>query len=168
MNLKKLKIGDLKIATYNPRKELTEKDKEYQKIKNSIIEFGYVTPIIVNSDMTVISGHQRLKVLKDLKYEDIDCIIVDFDKNKEKLLNIALNKITGEWDYQKLETLFSELASADLDLSVTGFDEKEIDRFIKETEESITENAEVNLLDFSDEKFKCQCPKCGFMFDVNK
>ena len=75
MNLKKLKIGDLKMATYNPRKELTEKDKEYQKIKNSIIEFGYVTPIIVNSDMTVISGHQRLKVLKDLKYEDIDCII---------------------------------------------------------------------------------------------
>lgn len=53
-------------------------------------------------------------------------------------------------------------------MSVTGFDEKEIDRFIKETEESITENAEVNLLDFSDEKFKCQCPKCGFMFDVNK
>ena len=86
MNLTKLKIGDLKIATYNPRKELNEKDKEYQKIKNSILEFGYVAPIIVNKDMTVISGHQRIKVLKDLSYEEIECIVVDFDKNKEKLL----------------------------------------------------------------------------------
>lgn len=160
MNLKKLKIGDLKMATYNPRKELTEKDKEYQKIKNSIIEFGYVTPIIVNSDMTVISGHQRLKVLKDLKYEDIDCIIVKFDKNKEKLLNIALNKISGEWDYQKLEILLNELSKNEIDLSITGFDEKEINKIIKETEETINENVEVDLLDFSDEKFKCQCPKC--------
>lgn len=72
MNLTKLKIGDLKIATYNPRKELNEKDKEYQKIKNSILEFGYVAPIIVNKDMTVISGHQRIKVLKDLSYEEIE------------------------------------------------------------------------------------------------
>lgn len=64
MNLTKLKIGDLKIATYNPRKELNEKDKEYQKIKNSILEFGYVAPIIVNKDMTVISGHQRIKSFK--------------------------------------------------------------------------------------------------------
>ena len=108
--------------------------KEYQKIKNSIIEFGYVTPIIVNSDMTVISGHQRLKVLKDLKYEDIDCIIVKFDKNKEKLLNIALNKISGEWDYRKLESIFNELENSNVDLSLTGFDDKEIEKFVKETE----------------------------------
>lgn len=167
MNLKKLKIGDLKIEAYNPRKELTE-DKEYQKIKNSIIEFGYVIPIIINSDMTVISGYQRLKGLKDLKYEDIDCIVVEFDKNKEKLLNIALNKISGEWDYQKLENIFNELENINIDLSITGFDDKEIDKFIKDTEEIITENEEVNILDFSDEKFKCQCPKCGIMFDVNK
>ena len=118
--------------------------------------------------MTVISGHQRLKVLKDLKYEDIDCIIVKFDKNKEKLLNIALNKISGEWDYRKLESIFNELENSNVDLSLTGFDDKEIEKFVKETEELISKNEEVNILDFSDEKFKCQCPKCGFMFDVNK
>lgn len=168
MNLEKQKIGDLKIATYNPRKDLNEKDKEYQNIKNSIVEFGYVAPIIINADKTVISGHQRIKVLKDLGYEEIDCIVVDFDKNKEKLLNIALNKISGEWDYQKLESIFNELENSDIDLSVTGFEEKEINKLIKETEEIITENEEVDILDFSDEKFKCQCPKCGFMFDVNK
>lgn len=168
MNLKKLKIGDLQIATYNPRKELTEKDKEYQKIKNSIIEFGYVTPIVVNADMTVISGHQRLKVLKDLKYEDIDCIVVDFDKNKEKLLNVALNKISGEWDYQKLESIFNELENSNIDLSITGFEEKEINKLIKETEETMNENTEIDLSNFNDDKFQCKCPKCGFVFDIDE
>ena len=168
MNLKKVKIGDLKIATYNPRKELTEKDKEYQKIKNSIEEFGYVAPIIVNEDMTVISGHQRIKVLKDLQYKEIECIVVKFDKNKEKLLNIALNKISGEWDFQKLESIFNELEKDNIDLSITGFEEKEINKLIKETEEMINENEEISIDDFDDDKFQCKCPKCGFVFDARK
>lgn len=171
MELKKQKIGDLKIATYNPRKELNEKDKEYQKIKNSIIEFGYVAPIIINADKTVISGHQRIKVLKDLGYEEIDCIVVNFDKNKEKLLNIALNKISGEWDYQKLESIFNELDENNIDLLITGFDEKEINKLIKETEETeetMNENTEIDLDDFNDDKFQCKCPKCGFVFDMNE
>lgn len=168
MELKKQKIGDLKIATYNPRKELNEKDKEYQKIKNSIIEFGYVAPIIINADKTVISGHQRIKVLKDLRYEEIDCIVVNFDKNKEKLLNIALNKISGEWDYQKLESIFNELDENNIDLLITGFDEKEINKLIKETEETMNENTEIDLDDFNDDKFQCKCPKCGFVFDMNE
>ena len=168
MKLEKQKIGDLKIATYNPRKELSEKDKEYQKIKNSIVEFGYVAPIIINSDKTVISGHQRIKVLKDLGYEEIDCIVVDFDKNKEKLLNIALNKISGEWDYQKLESIFNELDENNIDLLITGFDEKEINKLIKETEETMNENTEIDLDDFNDDKFQGKCPKCGFVFDMNE
>lgn len=168
MELKKKKIGDLKIATYNPRKELNEKDKEYQKIKNSIIEFGYVAPIIINADKTVISGHQRIKVLKDLGYEEIDCIVVNFDKNKEKLLNIALNKISGEWDYQKLESIFNELDENNIDLLITGFDEKEINKLIKETEETMNENTEIDLDNFNDDKFQCKCPKCGFVFDMNE
>ena len=116
MKLEKLEINKLKMAEYNPRKELTEKDPEYIKIKKSINEFGYVSPIIINSDMTVISGHQRLKVLKDLGNTEIECIIVDFDKSKEKMLSVALNKISGEWDYQKLENLFNELATDNMDL----------------------------------------------------
>ncbi len=168
MNLKKLRIGDLVMATYNPRKDLTAKDKEYQKIKNSITEFGYVTPIIVNTDMTVISGHQRLKVLKDLEYEEIECIVVDFDKDKEKLLNVALNKISGEWDYQKLETMFNDLENNNIDLSITGFEEKEINKLLKETEEIMNDNTEIDITDFSDDKFQCKCPKCGFVFDADK
>jgi len=106
-------------------------------------------------------------VLKDLSYEEIECIVVDFDKNKEKLLNIALNKISGEWDYQKLENIFNELENSNIDLSITGFDEKEINKLIKETEETINDNVEVDLNEFNDDKFQCKCPKCGFVFDVD-
>lgn len=168
MNIQIINIEKLKTAEYNPRRDLKPEDKEYQKIKKSIIDFGYVEPVIVNSDMTVIGGHQRLKILKEMNHTDIECVVVDLDKNKEKALNIALNKIAGDWDYDKLEAIMEELKNTDVDLLVTGFDEKEIEKIFKESEEIINDNEEVQLSDFSDDKFKCQCPKCGFMFDVNK
>ena len=105
MEFRKLQITDLKPADYNPRKALKPADKEYQKIKNSITEFGYVDPVIVNDDMTVIGGHQRLTVLKDLGYREIECVVISVDKTKEKALNIALNKITGEWNKELLADL---------------------------------------------------------------
>ena len=86
-----LPIGQLKPAAYNPRKQLKPGDKEYEKIKKSIQEFGYVEPIIVNYDMTVIGGHQRLTVLKNLGYEEVQCVVVHIeDEHKVKALNIAL------------------------------------------------------------------------------
>lgn len=132
MNIQILKIENLKPAEYNPRKDLTPEDEEYQKIKKSLTEFGYVAPIIVNADMTVIGGHQRLKVLKELGYTEIECNIVDLDKNKEKALNIALNKITGEWDNGKLEELLAELKEADIDMDITGFSFDEVDNILKD------------------------------------
>lgn len=102
MDFKKIKIEKLIPAEYNPRKALKPGDKEYEKIKRSIEEFGYVDPVIVNKDMTIIGGHQRVTVLSDLGYDEIDCVVVDVDKNKEKALNIALNKITGEWNKELL------------------------------------------------------------------
>ena len=168
MKIQKIKILELREAEYNPRIDLKPGDAEFEKIRKSIEDFGFVEPIIINSDMTIIGGHQRYKVLKELGYEEIECSVVNLNKTKEKALNIALNKISGDWDYQKLEQLINELANEDIDLTVTGFEQKEIDKMIEETEEIIGKNAEVNLMDFSDDKFKCQCPKCGFMFDVNK
>lgn len=168
MNIQKISIEKLKPAEYNPRKDLKPEDEEYQKIKKSLIEFGYVAPVIVNSDMTVIGGHQRLKVLQDLGYTEIECNVVNLDKNQEKALNIALNKISGDWDYDKLEDLLAELKEADMNLLSTGFNEKEIEKIFKESEELINDNQEVDLSDFKDEKFQCKCPKCGFMFDAKK
>lgn len=132
MNIQKINILKLKPSEYNPRKDLKPEDEEYKKIKNSILEFGYVLPIIINSDMTVIGGHQRLKVLKELGYEQIQCIIVNLDKNKEKALNLALNKISGEWDDEKLEQILAELKETDIDMNITGFSNDEIDDILKE------------------------------------
>ena len=64
MEFKKLPIDSLVPASYNPRKKLKPGDSEFEKIKNSIAEFGYVDPVIVNRDLTVIGGHQRITVLK--------------------------------------------------------------------------------------------------------
>lgn len=132
MNIQKISIEKLKPAEYNPRKDLKPEDEEYQKIKKSLVEFGYVAPVIVNADMTVIGGHQRLKVLKELGYTEIECNIVDLDKDKEKALNIALNKITGEWDNAKLEELLAELKETDIDMDMTGFSFDEVDNMLKD------------------------------------
>lgn len=129
MEWKTLPIGQLKPAAYNPRKQLKPGDKEYEKIKNSIKEFGYVEPIIVNYDMTVIGGHQRLNVLKDLGYEDVQCVVVHIeDEHKVKALNIALNKITGAWNETMLADLLVDLQSVDFDLDLTGFEAPEVEQ----------------------------------------
>ena len=76
------KLADLKAAEYNPRKALTPDDAEYQKIRRSIEEFGYVDPIIINEDGTIIGGHQRATVLKDLGYQEVDVVVVALDKQR--------------------------------------------------------------------------------------
>lgn len=132
MEIQKITINKLIPATYNPRKDLKPSDAEYQKIKRSITEFGYVAPIIVNSNMTVIGGHQRLKVLKELGYTEVECVVVDLEQNKEKALNIALNKISGDWDNDKLEELLAELKQTDIDMDITGFSFDEVDEILKD------------------------------------
>lgn len=129
MEWKILPIGSLKPAAYNPRKQLKPGDKEYEKIKKSIEEFGYVEPIIVNYDMTVIGGHQRLTVLKNLGYEEVQCVVVHIeDEHKVKALNIALNKITGAWNEQLLADLIVDLQSVDFNVDLTGFEAPEVEQ----------------------------------------
>jgi DNA modification methylase len=128
MDFRKIKISDLKNAEYNPRVDLKPGDKEFEKIKNSITEFGYVEPIICNSDMTIIGGHQRAKVLRELGYKEIDCIVINIDKTKEKALNVALNKISGEWDFESLAKLLDELKNKDYNIELTGFDFSEAEK----------------------------------------
>jgi len=140
MEVQKIAIQKLNPANYNPRVDLQPGDKEYQKIKRSIEKFGCVEPIVINKDMTIIGGHQRLKVLKDLGYKEIECVIVDLDKNQEKALNIALNKITGLWDEDKLEELLLELKNNEFDLIDTGFDEEEINDIFSEYENDVEED----------------------------
>lgn len=124
--LKMLPVSVLKPAEYNPRKKLKKGDKEYKKIADSIREFGFADPLVVNADMTIIGGHQRLTVAMDLGYTEVPCAVVDVDKTREKALNIALNKITGAWDDQMLADLLKDLENVNFNLDFTGFEAPEI------------------------------------------
>lgn len=127
MKIQKIKISELNPAEYNPRKKLNPSDEAYKMLKASIKNFGYVDPIIVNiRTMTVIGGHQRLEVLKDLNYEYTECVVLDLDEKTEKELNISLNKNSGYWDNDKLEQLFDELKLSSEELFATGFTENEV------------------------------------------
>lgn len=125
--LKVLPVGVLRPAAYNPRKKLKPGDKEYEKIKNSIMEFGFADPLVINADMTIVGGHQRLAVAMELGYTEVPCAVVDVDKVREKALNIALNKITGAWDDSLLADLLKDIENSDFDLGKTGFDPPEIE-----------------------------------------
>lgn len=149
MNIKKIKLNDLIYADYNPRKALTPGDPEYKKIKRSIEQFGYVDPIIINSDNTIIGGHQRATVLSDLGYDEIEAVIVDLDKSEEKALNIALNKISGEWDMEKLAEVMAELEK-ELDATITGFDEEQIQGLIDQINEIAAQETEEDNFNVED------------------
>jgi len=131
MEIKKLKIEEINPSKYNPRKNLQPGDPEYEKLKKSIVEFDLVELLIVNKRTgNLISGHQRLKILKEIGTSEVRSVIVDLPESKEKALNLALNKISGDWDMPKLKDLLQELDTGEFDIEITGFDENEIEDLI--------------------------------------
>ena len=100
MNIKVMKLSELNPAKYNPRKALKPGDKEFEKLKNSIENFGYVERIVVNTRTgnTVISGHQRLSVLKYLGREEAERVLFDLDVNNGTALYVAMHTAVGGRD----------------------------------------------------------------------
>lgn len=146
MLIKQLPIGDLKPADYNPRKDLQPGDPEYDKLKRSLTEFGYVEPVIYNATTgRVVGGHQRLKVLADLGHDAVDCVVVELDETREKALNVALNKISGDWDEDKLALLIADLDASDFDVELTGFDDAELQAMIGSLDDGDIEDDEFDL-----------------------
>lgn len=127
MIIEKIPVTKLQPAKYNPRKDLQPGDPEFEKLRRSVEEFGYVEPIIWNKRTgVVIGGHQRLKVLQHLGYTEVDCVVLDLDEQKEKALNVALNKISGAWDVPLLTALLRDLDESGFDATLTGFDISEM------------------------------------------
>lgn len=137
-----MKLKDIRPAVYNPRVALQPGDPEYEALKNSLERFGVAEPLIFNETTgNLVSGHQRLTVLKASGVEETEVVIINLDLEKEKLLNIALNKIEGEWDFGKLEAIFDEIDTEDI--KFTGFTIDEINNLFDdyEIEENETEAA---------------------------
>ena len=126
-------LKDLIPAGYNPRKDLKPGDPEYESLKRSIERFGNVEPIVWNKTTGhIVGGHQRLKVLMNAGETETDCVVVELNEDDEKGLNIALNKITGDWDLEKLNAAIEDLKKANFDISLTGFDLEELDKMFRE------------------------------------
>lgn len=127
-----LPIMQLKPAPYNPR-EISRHD--FEALKRSIQEFGFVDPVIVNKDDSVIGGHQRVEAAKILGIDRVPVVYVDVSEDQAKILNLALNRISGEWDKEKLKNLLAELSSLSLDLGLTGFTSEEVSTLLDFTNE---------------------------------
>jgi len=128
MKIVRLPIGRINPAAYNPRKDLQPADPEYQRLLRSIERWDLVEPLVWNERSgNLVGGHQRLKILRARGDADVDVSVVDLDPNDEAALNVALNKISGEWDIPKLSDLLSELDANGFDATLTGFDLKELE-----------------------------------------
>lgn len=144
MDIETLEITRINPAKYNPRKDLKPGDAEYEKLRKSITEFDIVEPLVWNKRTgNLVGGHQRLKILKELGIEKVEVSVVDLSDVKEKALNLALNKISGEWDFPMLKDLLEELDTGDFDMEITGFDLKEIEDLMAQfhvPEEGLTDD----------------------------
>lgn len=132
MKIERISIDKINPAKYNPRKDLKPGDKEYEKLKRSINEFDIVEPLVWNEKTgNLVGGHQRLKIIKnELGHKEVEVSVVSLDEKKEKALNIALNKISGEWDFKTLKELLVDLDDGEFDISLTGFDDLELKELI--------------------------------------
>lgn len=167
LETRKIPISKINPAKYNPRKDLQPEDEEYKKIESSINEFGYVEPIVWNENTgNLVGGHQRFKILLDKGINEFNVSVVNLDETKEKLLNLALNKVAGEWDNEKLTALLDELKN-EADFALSGFSDDDLDELLN------TAN-NINIDDFFTEKTNenekepkkeiVTCPNCGHEF----
>ncbi|MCL2887755.1 MAG: site-specific DNA-methyltransferase [Elusimicrobia bacterium] len=167
MNIEKIKVDEINVATYNPRMDLKPGDAEYEKIKQSIQTFGYIQPLIWNKrTKTLVSGHQRLKILIAEGYKEVEVVVVNLSLAKEKALNVAMNKISGSWDEQKLQSLMSELnQTPDINIGLTGFDFTEVSEIL----DGLVSNDEENFdLERELEKIKEPITKPGDVISLGK
>lgn len=138
MVIRKILVSEINPAVYNPRLDLQPGDPDYEKLKKSIATFGYVEPLVWNErTKTLISGHQRLKILIAQGLAEVDVSAVDLSLEQEKALNLALNKIRGDWSDDKLAEILEELQKVpDFDIGLTGFDLPEISNILDSIEDA--------------------------------
>ncbi|APQ62019.1 transcriptional regulator [Paenibacillus polymyxa] len=169
MEIRVLPIEQINAAAYNPRVDLQPGDVEYEKLKRSIEQFGYIDPIVWNERTgNMVGGHQRHKIMvNELKHTELAVSVVNLDDQQERLLNIALNKVSGRWDDEALTQLLVELQEAGEDISLSGFDEVDLKQMLGEIEipnfEAGTAEDQGDLGVLSSKLVTC--PHCGEEFE---
>jgi ParB-like chromosome segregation protein Spo0J len=178
IRLKKIPISDLRPDPDNPRVDLKPGDPEYERIKASITGFGLVDPIILDSKtLLVIGGHQRLNVLIEQGITELYLLplggitwafssldLKPLTDAQKKALNVALNNLKGEWEFEKLIKVLNDLKEAGLDFTITGFSEDQLDSMnadfaIPGSEREFDENCAADVK-------TVKCPECGHEFPI--
>ena len=161
MQITKANINDLISPDWNPR-QIT--DEELEKLKNSIKEFGYIDPVIINQHNNhIVGGNQRYLALKQLGYEEVDVIFINEPNiQKEKAMNLALNKISGDWDQDKLDVILEEISLSDIDITLTGFDEIEFTNLSDDEDYIIPDDEPEYDESIADDIETITCPSCGY------
>lgn len=156
MELRIIKIKDLKFQEYNPR---TISNEAFELLKQSLSNFGFTVPNTVNMfpgrENVLIGGHQRSRAWEALGNDEVPCFIVSLDQNKEKLLNIALNnyKMQGQWDKKLLADMLISLQNDEAPVKLSGFDEEDVQLIIDDVYKK-EKKAEENNKDI------CKCERC--------
>ena len=153
------------------RNARTHSDVQIAQIAASIKEFGFLSPVIISKDNTILCGHGRYYAAQKLGLEKIPCIQEDHLTEAQKRAYIlADNKISQNagWDEELLKVEIADLQGSDFDVSLTGFEDYEItDLFAieKPTTEKVVKNQEYDEEVFGDEEFEHECPRCGFKYN---
>lgn len=192
VRIERVGLDLINLATYNPRKDLQPGDREYQELERSIARFDAVEPLVWNERSgNLVSGHQRIKILRARGDTEVDVSVVDLDQPEEMALNIALNKTGGDWDNQKLFEALSVLDATDGLLALTGFDHEAMEGLARDlavagplftpaepgTEEvaagPVTDADIADTQKAIDKKFQRRraaeeviCPSCGHTFAI--
>ena len=166
LNIHYVSLAKLKPYKNNPRKN----DKAVDFVKNSIEQFGWRVPIVIDRNMIILAGHTRYKAAKRLGIEMVPCVVAD-DLSEEQAAAFRLidNKTQelSSWDFGKLIQELNDLVD-EFRMSMFGFDDKEDDdggEVGRVATQDLDEGEELDIEDFSDGSFNCQCPFCGFWFN---
>lgn len=156
--LKNIPITELKPYPNNPRKN----DHAVDAVAASIREFGFKVPLVIDKDGVIVAGHTRYKAAQKLGLKELPCIVADdLTDDQIKAFRLADNKTAelAEWDFELLDLEFDDI---ELDMGEFGFEDMQ-----EPEQEAYTGHgaAEYSEEDFSDEKFQCECPRCGFRFN---
>lgn len=162
MKVEAKSIDEIKPYENNPR----DNDDAVDAVANSIKEFGWQQPIVVDMRGVIIAGHTRYKAAKKLGLKHVPVVVADnLTPDQVKAYRLADNKTAelADWDMDLLNDELDQIRN--IDMSDFGFDELDDDQI--DTEPKVDDNEELSLDDFGDDKFEVVCPKCGFRFNVD-
>ena len=157
LEVRNISIDEIKPYENNPRRIGPEAVKA---VAASIREFGFKVPVVIDDDMVIVTGHTRVLAARELGMHEVPCIVVD-DLTPEQIraFRLADNKVSEltNWDIDRLAVELEELSEIEIDMTSLGFS-------LNVGDTPMFENEEIDTDEYSEEKFKHECPVCGFRF----